>query len=135
MVLLAEVVWVSPLHLWMEMTGVTVCRRIEQRRRRQSRLAGIVGSVMHLIVVKPRNFLVVRQEIVRLRRWVMQRPVVVLEILALQRVPPRLLQPQMLLAQLLQLLSAELLRVVVGRGRESDRRVRGQMRMRRVQRR
>lgn len=89
---------------------------------------------MRLIKVKRRMFLGERQEIVLLRllllRMGMECPAEVLEILALQRMPSGLFQTVMLLTQLLQLLSAELLGVVRGRRLESDRRVRGQMLMR-----
>jgi len=132
--LLGVVVWVRALHLRMEMTGLSVWRRIEQRRRRQRRLAVIVGSAMRLVKVKSRRFLGERQEIVLLRLMLlmgMQRPIEVLEIFFPHRMPPGLLQVEMLL----QLLPTELLRVVRGLRWESDRRVRGQMRMRRVQRR
>lgn len=91
---------------------------------------------MRLIKVKPRRFLGERQEIVLLRLLLgMKRPAEMLEIIALHRMPSGLFQTEMLLTQLLQLLSAELLGVVRGRRVESDRRVRGQMLMRRVQRR
>jgi len=88
---------------------------------------------MRLIKVKRRMILADRQEIVLLMWMGMVCPAELLEILALQRMPSRLFQAVMLLTQLLQLLSAELLGVVSGRRLESDRRVRGQMLMRRVQ--
>jgi len=112
-VLLGEVMRMMTLHL-MKMSGLAVCRRIEQRRRRQRSLIGIVGSAMCLIKVKPRRFLV--EEVVLRRllllRMGMECPAVVLEILARQRMASGLFQSEMLLTQLLELLSAELLGVV-----------------------
>lgn len=108
MILLAEVVWVMALQLRMEMSDLGVV----ERRRRHS-LTGIVGSAMRLIEVKPRRLLGVKA--VRLRRVGMECPAHVLEILARQRMTPGLFQTVMLLAQLLELLPAELLGVVHGR--------------------
>jgi hypothetical protein len=62
----------------------------------------------------------------------MERPAEVLEILALLRMTSGLFQSELLLMELLKLLSAELLGVVSSWGLESDRRVRGQMLTRRV---
>lgn len=100
-------------------------------------MAGIVDSVMRLIRVKMRRLLGERKVgglgWLRLVLEGMKRPAEMLEILGLPRTPPRLLLT--VLAELLKLLLAQLLGVVSSLRLVFDRRVRGQMLMRRVQRR